>query len=124
MATYNFGMRGKEHLEHLLGNKLESIPKDKLQAYMKIIDWVTDKGLDIVELYDELRVLLDIQKPRVECNKTLNYSSSYYWNEEQQMYVGEIENKGRTYKFQGKTMSEMEQSFEEVAYLIYFSNNF
>jgi hypothetical protein len=40
------------------------------------------------------------------------------------MFVGEIENKGKVYKFQGKTMSEMEQSFEEAAYLIYLSNNF
>ena len=124
MAIYNFGMRGKEHLEHLLGDKLESISEYKLEAYIKIIDWVTDKGLDIVEVYDELRLLLDLPKPRVECSKTINYTSSYHWDEGSQMFVGEIENKGKVYKFQGKTMSEMEQSFEDVAYLVHFANNF
>ena len=117
-------MRGKEHLKHLLGDKLDSISENKLEAYTKIIDWATDKGLDIVEVYNELRLLLDLPKPRVECSKTINYTSSYHWDEGSQMFVGEIENKGKVYKFQGKTMSEMEQSFEEAAYLIYLSNNF
>jgi hypothetical protein len=124
MAIYNFGMKGKEHLVYHLIGGLDAIAEDKLQAYIKIIDWVTDKGLDIVEVYDELRLLLDLPKPRVECSKTINYTSSYHWDEKLEMFVGEIENKGKVYKFQGKTMSEMEQSFEEAAYLIYLSNNF
>jgi len=124
MTRYNLGMRGKEHLGHILGDKLDSIAKDKLQAYTKIIDWVTDKGLDIVEVYDELRILLDLPKLSVECSKTINYTSSYSWDEESQMFVGEIENKGKVYRFQGKTMSEMEQSFEDAAYLVHFANNF
>lgn len=124
MAKYNFGMGGKEHLHHLLGDKVDSIPNDKLQAYIKIVDWATDKGLDIVEVYDELRVLLDIPKSRIECNKTINYSSSYHWDETEEMFVGEFEAKGKTYKFQGKTMKEMEQSFEEAAFLAHFANNY
>ena len=124
MAVFNFGMRGEEHLKHLLGDGYDSIPEDKLQAYINIVNWITDKGLDIVEVYDELRVLLDLPKPRVECTKTINYASSYQWSETEQMFMGELEAKGKTYKFQGKTMQEMEQSFDEAAFLAHFANNY
>lgn len=62
MAIYNFGMRGKEHLEHLLGDN--PLSYKKAQAFKKIIDWATDYGLDIVEVYNELRFLLDVNRDK------------------------------------------------------------
>lgn len=66
-------MNGDEYLRHMIGPAIKSLDKDKAQAVEYIFNRMCNRGVDPIEFFDNMRILLDIKDREGESTKPKLY---------------------------------------------------